>query len=99
METRILCKHRLLKGFHFRPHLLSSSGETVSHFLQAPIEGVVLQCYGAGNVPTNRKDIMQSIKEAVKRGVIILSVTQCSKGGVSPLYETGKALVDIGKGT
>ena len=28
--------------------------ETVRHFLAPPIRGVVLQCYGAGNMPSNR---------------------------------------------
>lgn len=70
--------------------------ETIAYFLQPPIEGVVLQCYGAGNVPNNRKDIMNHLKEATERGVIILSVTQCINGSVSGLYATGKALLDIG---
>lgn len=74
----------------------SIHSETMAHFLMPPIQGVVLQCYGAGNIPTNRKDILRHIQEAVARGVIILSVTQCSQGGVSPLYETGKALMDVG---
>ena len=32
----------------------SIRSDTVAHFLKAPIEGVVLQCYGSGNVPHNR---------------------------------------------
>ena len=30
--------------------------ETIRHFLAPPIRGVVLQCYGAGNMPSNRED-------------------------------------------
>jgi len=74
----------------------SIRGETIAHFLKPPIEGVVLQCYGAGNVPNNRKDIMDCILEATARGVLILCVTQCTHGSVSSLYETGKALIDAG---
>ena len=70
--------------------------ETVAHFMKPPIQGVVLQCYGAGNVPTNRKDIMRLFKDAAARGVIIVSVTQCTSGSVSGLYATGKALLDMG---
>ena len=29
----------------------SISPDTIGHFLKPPIKGVVLQCYGAGNVP------------------------------------------------
>ena len=74
----------------------SMRSETVAHFLKPPIQGVVLQCYGAGNVPTNRKDIMRLFKDAAARGVIIVSVTQCTSGSVSGLYATGKALLDMG---
>ena len=70
--------------------------DTIRHFLQPPIEGVVLQCYGAGNVPSNRKDILDAIAEGTRRGVIILCVTQCSHGGVDAVYETGAALLHAG---
>ena len=30
--------------------------ETIRHFLAPPIRGVVLQCYGAGNMPSNRQE-------------------------------------------
>ena len=60
------------------------------------ILGVVLQCYGAGNMPSNRQDIIDYLKEASNSGVIIVSCTQCSHGAVSGLYETGKALIDAG---
>ena len=74
----------------------SIGADTIKHFLTPPIKGVVLQCYGAGNMPSNRQDILDSIKEATDRGVIIISVSQCISGGVSGLYETGKVLLDAG---
>lgn len=58
--------------------------------MQAPIEGVVLQTYGAGNVPSNRKDLLEVLKEAIDRGVIVINCTQCLSGAVANLYETGK---------
>jgi len=70
--------------------------ETIRHFLAPPIQGVVLQCYGAGNMPSNRQDIIEALAEATDRGVIIVTCTQCSSGAVSGIYETGKALIDIG---
>ena len=74
----------------------SIKAETMVHFFKAPIEGVVLQCYGAGNFPNNRLDLMAILKEATDRGVLVLSVTQCITGTVSGIYATGKALLDIG---
>ncbi|KPJ04249.1 L-asparaginase [Papilio xuthus] len=68
----------------------SISASVIRAFCQAPIEGVVLESYGAGNIPSNRKDVLEEIKEAVNRGVIVVNITQCNTGAVSSLYETGR---------
>ncbi|KAK0059834.1 L-asparaginase [Biomphalaria pfeifferi] len=70
--------------------------QTVRAFLQPPVQGVVLQTYGAGNAPNNRPDLLHLFKEACSWGVLILNITQCSKGNVSAAYATGKALREIG---
>ncbi|XP_015910491.2 L-asparaginase-like [Parasteatoda tepidariorum] len=70
--------------------------EVVRAFLNPPIEGVVLQTYGAGNGPSRRKDILDELELAHKRGVIIVNCTQCPLGQVDPSYETGRALIDAG---
>ena len=75
------------------PSIMAS---TVRHFLQLPIKGVVLQCYGAGNIPSARADLLEAVGEAARSGVMVLVVTQCSHGGVSGDYETGQALLDTG---
>jgi L-asparaginase type I len=67
----------------------SITPETVRVFLQAPTLGVVLQTYGSGNFPTNREDLVDELREASKRGVIIVNCSQCGHGGVSAIYETG----------
>ncbi|XP_046481880.1 L-asparaginase isoform X1 [Neodiprion pinetum] len=61
-----------------------------------PTKGMVLQSYGAGNMPTNRQDILEEFRKAVKRGVMIVNITQCSQGTVSAIYETGRTLQDVG---
>ena len=75
------------------PSIMASS---VRHFLQLPVRGVVLQCYGSGNIPSNRADLLEAVREAASGGVMVLVVTQCSHGGVSGDYETGQALLDTG---
>ncbi|XP_037089093.1 L-asparaginase-like [Pollicipes pollicipes] len=86
-----LCRHvGLLRLFP------SITTETVKAFLQEPIQGVVLQSYGAGNVPSNRKDLLDAFYQARQRGVIVVNCTQCSQGAVSATYETGKSLLDAG---
>lgn len=74
----------------------SITAETVRAFLQPPMEGIVLQTYGAGNCPDDRRDIIAEIQAAADRGMIILNCTQCSSGGVSASYQTGKVLLDAG---
>ncbi|XP_026668297.1 uncharacterized protein LOC108623675 isoform X2 [Ceratina calcarata] len=70
--------------------------ELVRVFLQPPIEGVVLQSYGAGNVPMNREDLFKELEAATKRGIVIVNITQCSTGCVSASYESGKLLEEAG---
>jgi len=70
--------------------------ETVRVFLQAPTLGVVLQTYGAGNFPTNRKDLLKELEDAAARGVLIVNCTQCGHGSVSPIYETGHMIQNMG---
>ncbi len=61
----------------------------------APIKGVVLETFGAGNAP-QRADVMEALKEACDRGVVVVAITQCSKGSVSDAYETGRTLLQAG---
>ncbi len=60
------------------------------------LRGVVLESFGSGNVPTSRWMISQ-IKNAIKRKVIFLNVTQCQGGSVNMArYETGLELENAG---
>lgn len=68
----------------------------VKFFLKPPIEGAVFQTYGVGNVPSLTNEIMETIKEAIENGVIILNISQCMYGTVSSIYESGKMLEQIG---
>ena len=62
----------------------------VDAFLEPPIEGVVLETYGAGNGPDSRQDLLEEIKTAVRRGVIVVNCTQCLQGHVVDDYSTGR---------
>ncbi|XP_037937308.1 L-asparaginase-like isoform X1 [Teleopsis dalmanni] len=74
----------------------SISRSTFQAFLSPPLKGVVLQSFGSGNIPSNRQDILDAIKTAVDRGVIIINCTQCANGSVAEIYDTGKILFDLG---
>ncbi|XP_015778982.1 PREDICTED: L-asparaginase-like [Acropora digitifera] len=66
------------------------TSEAVRAFLEPPIEGVVLETYGAGNGPDSRQDLLEEIKTAVRRGVIVVNCTQCLQGHVVDDYSTGR---------
>lgn len=68
---------------------------TVKAFLAPPVQGVVLETFGAGNAP-QRADLMDAMKAACERGVIIVAISQCAKGSVSDAYETGRTLQAAG---
>lgn len=74
----------------------SISTAAIKAALQPPIEGVVLQTFGSGNIPSIRKDLMQELKLAAERGVIIVNCTQCNVGSVAGIYQTGAILSEIG---
>lgn len=74
----------------------SISAATIRAFLQPPMQGVVLQTFGSGNIPSNRKDLIDELKKATERGVIIVNCTQCTSGSVSGIYEAGQVLCDVG---
>ncbi|MFV8752363.1 asparaginase [Nannocystaceae bacterium ST9] len=65
--------------------------------LAPPTQGVVLECYGAGNAPTANPAFMRVLAEATARGVVIVDVTQALRGSANlSLYATGRALLDVG---
>lgn len=74
----------------------SISTATIKAFLQPPMQGVVLQTFGSGNIPSNRKDLLEELRKANERGVIIVNCTQCTSGSVSDIYEAGLVLNGAG---
>ena len=60
------------------------------------LRGVVLETYGAGNAPTEPW-FVEAVAETVRRGVVVINVTQCAAGSVDmALYDTGRALLKAG---
>ena len=60
--------------------------EIVKAFLAPPMEGIVIESFGAGNLPGNRPDMLAEIRAASRRGVLIINITQCYKGMISLLF-------------
>lgn len=59
------------------------------------LKGLVLETFGAGNAPED-DELIGVLEEGVQRGVVIVNVTQCQVGTVSPLYASATALAKAG---
>jgi L-asparaginase len=93
-----LIVHKDLDSNVFILKLFPGLNPTVlSAILSIPnLKGLVLETYGAGNA-TTEKWLVESIKEAIKKGIYVINVTQCSGGSVRMgQYETSSMLKKIG---
>ena len=69
----------------------------VESILQIPdLKGLVLETFGSGNAPTDAF-LLDSLDDAIKRGLTILNISQCAGGRViQGRYQTSKSLENIG---
>jgi len=79
---------RLFPGF---------SASILSNLCRPPLQGLVLEAYGAGNGPAQDRDFLRAIEAAAAAGIVVVVVTQCVRGSVMPgAYATGSALLHAG---
>lgn len=71
--------------------------DMLQHMFNTPgLKGVVMKTYGAGNAPTDSR-FLDVVRDAVKRGLVIVNISQCDNGMVDPhRYQTGNGLSDAG---
>ncbi|CDS35712.1 Ankyrin [Echinococcus multilocularis] len=75
----------------------SISIDAVRSFFQPPMQGVILETFGTGNIPSNNAELVEVLKEAHEvHNIVILNVTQCWKGTVANVYATGAILSSVG---
>lgn len=61
------------------------------------LRGLVLETFGAGNAPHGQDNAMTKVlADAIGRGIVIVNVTQCLTGSVSPVYAPGMSLSRAG---
>jgi len=65
--------------------------------LDSGVQGLVLECYGSGTGPSEDGDLLETLREARRRGVVLLATSQCPHGHVQfGTYAAGNALRDAG---
>ncbi|XP_070448955.1 60 kDa lysophospholipase isoform X2 [Equus przewalskii] len=67
----------------------------VRAFLQHPLKGVVMETFGSGNGPT-KPDLLQELRAATERGLVIVNCTHCLQGAVTSDYAAGMAMAGAG---
>ncbi|MEX2535459.1 MAG: asparaginase [Trueperaceae bacterium] len=73
------------------------SANLLERLLDGQLRGVVLETFGAGNAPARDGDLIDALREANKRGVVLVNCTQCLRGAVDMSgYATGRALAEAG---
>jgi L-asparaginase len=92
---------KIHKSFDFNISIIKLfpgiSEATVESILKTPnLKAVILETYGSGNAPTSSW-LINTLKSAIERGIIILNISQCPGGMVlQGRYETSKDLLRIG---
>jgi L-asparaginase len=67
-----------------------------SAFAIRGLRAVILETFGAGNAP-EQDWFIQSVKEVLPKGIIVMNVTQCNTGSVEMgVYETSRMLAEAG---
>jgi len=79
---------RLFPGF---------SASILANLCRPPLQGLVIEAYGAGNGPSDDRAFIEAIEAATAHGIVVVVVTQCMRGSVQPgAYATGSALMRAG---
>jgi L-asparaginase len=61
------------------------------------IRGVLIQAFGAGNLPVERPDLLDVLTDCADRHIPVVITSQCLSGGVDlSLYELGRHALDLG---
>ncbi len=79
---------RLFPGF---------SASILANMCRPPLQGLIIEAYGAGNGPSDDAAFLAAIEDAVAQGIVVVIVSQCVRGAVRPgAYATGSALMRAG---
>lgn len=70
----------------------------IDSVLKVPgLRGLIIETFGSGNAPGGEDgSLINVIKAAVARGIVIVNVSQCQSGSVSALYAPATILGNIG---
>jgi len=69
----------------------------VRALLGSGVQGALVECYGSGTGPADDTDLLQALRDAHQRGIVLAAVSQCPQGHVEfGLYAAGSQLAASG---
>ncbi|KAH6918395.1 L-asparaginase [Coprinopsis sp. MPI-PUGE-AT-0042] len=81
----------------FKSHKAFSISQNISDSSSLPRHHwVTIKAFCGEGTRGVRKDVIDALKDACDRGVVIVAISQCMKGAVSDAYETGRTLRQAG---
>lgn len=73
------------------------SAAVLNGVLGSGVQGLVLECYGSGTGPSEDLAVLEALRNARQRGVVVVAISQCPEGAVVfDTYAAGSALRDTG---
>lgn len=71
--------------------------ELFAEIMSESLKGIVLESFGAGNIPDSADAILPIVRKAHENGTVLVICSQCMKGSVTlGAYETSSALKSAG---
>lgn len=65
--------------------------------LDSGVEALLLECYGSGTGPSENHELLELLRQAHGRGVVLAAISQCPQGHVDfAVYAAGSALAESG---
>jgi L-asparaginase len=65
--------------------------------LESGVQALLLECYGSGTGPANDAELLEVLRAAQQRGVVLAAISQCPQGAIDfDLYAAGSALSGCG---
>ncbi|MFY1018398.1 asparaginase [Ectopseudomonas khazarica] len=85
VNVAVLPLHPAVQAGHLRALLASG------------VQGLLLECYGSGTGPAGNAELMDVLREAHGRGVVLAAISQCAQGHVQfGVYAAGSRLAEVG---
>ncbi|WP_095159392.1 asparaginase [Pseudomonas sp. Irchel 3E13] len=91
------CQPRIAVNLAVVPVYPGLQAAHVEALVKTGVKGLLLECYGSGTGPSDDDALLDALRDAGKRGVLVAAISQCAEGSVVfDTYAAGSRLRDTG---